>query len=77
MNILIVEDEERLAEALAQIMKSQKYKVDVVHDGLDGLDFAMSGAYDVVVLDVMLPGKNGFDLVRQLRGAKTPRLSSC
>jgi DNA-binding response OmpR family regulator len=76
MNILIVEDEKRLAEALAQIMKSQKYNVDVVYDGADGLDYAMSGGYDVVVLDVMLPKRSGFDVAKRLREAKnaTPLL---
>lgn len=70
MNILIVEDEVRLAEALAQIMTEQKYSVDVVHDGEDGLAYAESGLYDVVVLDVMLPKRSGFEVVRALRGKK-------
>ena len=51
MRILIVEDERRLADALCQIMREQKYGVDAVYDGRDGLDYAMSGQYDVVVLD--------------------------
>lgn len=67
MRVLIVEDERRLADALCQIMQSQKYGVDAVYDGQDGFDYAMSGQYDVVVLDVMLPGKNGFEVVRALR----------
>ena len=54
MRVLIVEDERRLADALCQIMREQKYGVDAVYDGRDGLDYAMSGQYDVVVLDVML-----------------------
>lgn len=70
MNILIVEDEGRLSEALAQIMTEQKYSVDVVHDGEDGLAYAESGLYDVVVLDVMLPKRSGFEVVRTLRGKK-------
>ncbi|WP_283609287.1 response regulator transcription factor [Faecalispora anaeroviscerum] len=70
MNILIVEDEVRLSEALAQIMTEQKYSVDVVHDGEDGLAYAESGLYDVVVLDVMLPKRSGFEVVRTLRGKK-------
>lgn len=70
MNILIVEDEIRLAEALAQIMTEKKYSVDVVHDGEDGLAYAESGLYDVVVLDVMLPKRSGFEVVRALRGKK-------
>ncbi len=70
MRILVVEDEVRLAEALAQIMRESKYAVDVVNDGESGFDYAMSGIYDVIVLDVMLPGMNGFDIVRQMRREK-------
>ena len=70
MKILVVEDEVRLAEALSQIMQEQKYQVDVANDGNDGLDYALYGDYDVIVLDVMLPGKDGFEIVRSLRAAK-------
>ena len=62
MRGLIVEDERRLADALCQIMREQKYGVDAVYDGRDGLDYAMSGQYDVVVLDVMLPERSGFEV---------------
>ena len=65
--ILIVEDEVRLAEALAQIMAEQKYQVDQVHNGADGLDYALTAQYDVIVLDLMLPKMNGFDVCRSLR----------
>lgn len=67
MRILIVEDEVRLAQALGQIMTEQKYQVDMVHDGADGLDYALSGQYDVVILDGMLPKLDGLDVVRSLR----------
>lgn len=67
MRILIVEDEKRLADTLAQIMLEQKYTVDVVYDGKDGYDYAMSGYYDVVVLDIMLPRMSGYEVVRNLR----------
>jgi len=70
MKVLVVEDEIRLAEALSQIMKEQKYQVDTANDGIDGLDYAMIGDYDVIVLDVMLPGKDGFQIVKELRAAK-------
>ncbi|MEQ8175431.1 MAG: response regulator transcription factor [Syntrophomonadaceae bacterium] len=70
MRILIVEDEVRLAEALGQIMKENKYTVDIVNDGEAGYDCAMSGIYDVIVLDVMLPKMNGFEVVRQMRKEK-------
>lgn len=70
MNILIVEDEIRLAEALGQIMEEQKYRADISNDGIDGLNLALSGEYDVIVLDVMLPGKDGFQIVSELRRNK-------
>ncbi len=70
MRILIVEDVVRLAEALGQIMTEQKYTVDIVYDGLSGLDYAMGNTYDVIVLDVMLPKKNGFEVVKELRNRK-------
>ena len=69
MRILIVEDETRLAETLGQIMEEQHYQVDVVNDGADGLDYALSGQYDLVLLDVMLPKLDGFEVARRLRAA--------
>ena len=76
MRVLIVEDEKRLAEALSQIMEEQRYIVDAVHDGINGLDYALSGQYDVIVLDVMLPGLSGFDVAKEMRkkGIATPVL---
>jgi DNA-binding response OmpR family regulator len=70
MRVLIVEDEIRLAEALGQIMSEQKYAVDIVNDGQSGLEYGLSGLYDVIVLDVMLPKKNGFEVVKELRTNK-------
>jgi len=70
MRILIVDDEVRLAEALGQIMTQNKYIADVVNDGEMGYDYAMSGIYDVIILDVMLPKMNGFDIVRKMRENK-------
>lgn len=67
MQVLIVEDEVRLADALGQLCREQHYLADVVYTGPDGLAYAESGRYDVVVLDVMLPGMNGFEVVRALR----------
>ncbi len=74
MRVLIVEDEVRLAETLADIMTENKNLADVRLDGHSGLDSALTGIYDAIILDVMLPGMNGFDLVRSLRnnGVKTP-----
>lgn len=70
MNILIVEDEKRLADALSHILLDQKYIVDVVHDGASGLSYAESGIYDCIILDVMLPEMNGFDVCLELRRKK-------
>lgn len=74
MKILIVEDEKRMAQALCQLLRLEKYEVDHCDNGLDGLNAIESGVYDVVVLDVMLPHKNGFEIVREVRheGIKTP-----
>ena len=69
MRILIVEDETRLAETLGQIMEEQHYQADVVNDGADGLDYALSGQYDLVLLDVMLPKLDGYEVARRLRAA--------
>lgn len=70
MRILIVEDEIPLAEALNQIMTENKYTSDAVYDGAQGYDCAMSDIYDIIVLDVMLPKMNGFDIVHQMRKNK-------
>ena len=69
MRILIVEDEQRLAEALGQIMAEQRYLADLVYDGADGLDYALTGQYDAIILDVMLPKVDGFEVARRLRCA--------
>ena len=70
MNILIVEDEKRLADVLVQIMREAKYQAEAVYDGQDGIDYALGGDYDVIILDVMLPKKDGFAVVRALRESK-------
>ena len=67
MKILLVEDEKRMSEALAEILKQEKYDVDVCYDGISGRDSAISGIYDIIVLDVMLPKMNGFDIAREIR----------
>lgn len=70
MRVLIVEDEVRLAEALAHILSENKYRADIVYDGADGYDYAASGEYDVIILDVMLPKLDGFEVARRLRRDK-------
>lgn len=72
MRILIVEDEVNLAEALSQILKKQHYSVDVVHDGEAGLDNALSGIYDLLLLDIMLPGMDGMALLKTIRAEGIP-----
>lgn len=70
MRILIVEDEVRLAEALGEIMKAQRYTTDIVYDGESAFDNAMSGIYDCIILDVMIPKMDGFEVVRKMRQEK-------
>lgn len=67
MQVLIVEDDVRLANALAHILDENGYGTDVVHDGASGLAYAESGIYDVVILDVMLPKMDGFAVVSGMR----------
>lgn len=67
MRILVVEDELHLAEALTQILKKNNYIVDTVNDGEAGLDNALSGIYDLILLDIMLPKMNGLDVLKQIR----------
>lgn len=67
MRILLVEDERHLAEALVQILKKNKYTVDNVYDGEDGLDYALSNIYDVILLDIMLPKMNGLEILKRFR----------
>lgn len=68
MRILLVEDEARLADALAYILKKQGYLVDVTGNGDDGQDMAQTGIYDVIILDRMLPGAEGVEILRHIRG---------
>ncbi len=74
MHILIAEDDERLAAALEKILKDNGYDIDVVHDGQEGLNYATVGQYDVIILDVMMPKMNGFEVTKEIRraGVSTP-----
>ena len=69
MRVLIVEDEVRLAETLRDLLELERYTADICHDGESGLDNALSDIYDLVILDVMLPKKDGFSVLRALRQA--------
>lgn len=76
MKILLVEDEKRMADALSEILHQENYDVECCYDGASGLDTAECEVYDVVILDVMLPHLNGFEIAKQLRkdGINTPIL---
>ena len=76
MHILVVEDEKRLAALLRRVLSEERHVVDVANDGLAGHDLAASGTYDLVILDLMLPGMNGVEICRQMRqvGVETPVL---
>ena len=69
MRILIVEDEVRLASSLQDLLELGGYSADISHDGESGLDNALTGIYDVVLLDVMLPKLDGFTVLRRMRAA--------
>ncbi|WP_016907354.1 response regulator transcription factor [Streptomyces xiaopingdaonensis] len=76
MRLLIVEDERRLAQSLAKGLRAEGFAVDLAHDGIEGLHLAREGGYDLVVLDLMLPGLNGYRVCAELRAAgdETPIL---
>ncbi|MFC9973668.1 response regulator transcription factor [Spirillospora sp. NPDC127200] len=69
MRLLIVEDERRLAASLAKGLTAEGFAVDVAHDGATGLDRALGHDYDLIVLDIMLPGLNGYRVCAELRAA--------
>ena len=70
MKILIVEDELRTADYLSKGLTEQGCAVDMAHNGVDGQHLALTHDYDVIVLDVMLPGQDGFSVLRELRAVK-------
>lgn len=67
MKILYVEDEKYMARAVAQVLKKNNYSVDLAHDGVSGLDLARSDVYDIIILDIMLPGFDGISILREIR----------
>ena len=70
MRILIVEDEYKLADVVASRLRKENYEVDISTDGEDGLYNAESGIYDLIILDVMLPKMNGFEILKEIREEK-------
>jgi DNA-binding response OmpR family regulator len=76
MRVLLVEDEQRLGRLLKRVLEEERYTVDLVHDGIQGEDLACTGGYDILVLDVMLPSRDGVNVCARLReaGVQTPIL---
>jgi DNA-binding response OmpR family regulator len=74
MRVLLIEDERRLAEPVKYVLEKNKYTVDLAEDGVSGQDMAETGVYDAIVLDRILPGKEGVEVLKTLRagGIKTP-----
>jgi len=72
MRILLVEDEYALAELVSERLKKERYVVDVSADGEDGLYNALTGIYDLVLLDIMLPKKNGLEILREMKKEGIP-----
>ena len=70
MKILIIEDEYNLADAISSVLKTENYSIDINTDGLEGLYNSLSGIYDLIVLDVMLPNINGFEILKKIREEK-------
>jgi len=69
MRVLLVEDEVYMARAIGEALKKSGYLVDLAHDGETGSDLAVSGMYDMVILDIMLPNKDGYGILADIRGA--------
>ena len=76
MRILVIEDERRLAHLIAQVLTQERFDVETAFDGMEGLELALRGSYDALIVDRMLPGRDGVALVRALRaeGIATPVL---
>lgn len=70
MRVLVVEDEKALAKAIENILMKNGYMVDLVHDGEEAYDYISLGDYDAILLDVMLPKLNGFEIVKKIRAEK-------
>ena len=74
MRVLIVEDEKEIADGIRTILEKNGYEADVVYDGHAGTDYILSNVYDLVLLDIMLPGVSGIDVLKNIRdsGIRTP-----
>ncbi|MBQ4435983.1 MAG: response regulator, partial [Clostridia bacterium] len=69
MRVLLVEDEKALSSAICRVLKAEQIVTDTAYDGETGLDDALSGIYDAVILDVMLPKRDGFSILEELRAS--------
>ena len=67
MRILIIEDEKTLADSLEMLLESKGFETEAVYDGESGAEYAETGVYDLLILDVMMPGLNGYDVARSVR----------
>ncbi|MDE7506795.1 response regulator transcription factor [Streptococcus agalactiae] len=74
MRLLVVEDEKSIAEAIQALLADKGYSVDLVFDGDDGLEYILTGLYDLVLLDIMLPKRSGLSILKRVReaGLETP-----
>ena len=70
MRILLVEDSESLCDVLKAVLERERFEVNCVHDGEAGIEYGLTGIYDLIILDVMMPKKNGFEVLEALRKAK-------
>lgn len=70
MKILVIEDEKDLSMALCELLQCEGFSTDAAYNGIDGLDCALTGIYDVIVLDIMLPKMNGTDVLKEIRNNK-------
>ncbi len=70
MHILVVEDERKMAALLRRVLTEERHTVDLAYDGPSGLDLALSDTYDIMILDLMLPGLDGIELCRQVRAER-------
>ena len=70
MRVLLIEDEKELSRALESMLIKEKYEVDAAYDGAEGLEYALSGIYDIIILDVMMPRLDGYQVIKKMRENK-------
>ena len=70
MKVLVIEDEKLLANTIKALLESKGFTVETVYDGESGAEYALLGIYDLLILDVMMPGLNGYQVARQVRGSR-------